>query len=55
MTRRGFLTQGVAALAGVSALAAAASPLLQLDADDVPTLEEFLQEHYKEMTPEDKE
>ena len=54
-TRRGFLYQGLAALAGASAVAAAASPLLDLDPDDIPSLEEFLQKHYKEMTPEDKE
>jgi molybdopterin-containing oxidoreductase family iron-sulfur binding subunit len=54
VTRRGFLSQGVGALAGVSALAAAVSPLRNLDPDDIPTVEEFLQKHYKEMTPEDK-
>ncbi len=55
VTRRGFLSGGLAAVAGVSALAAAASPLRHLDPDDIPSLEEFLQKHYKEMTPEDKE
>jgi len=55
LTRRGFLYQGLAALTGVSALAASASPLLNLDPDDIPSLEEFLQKHYKEMTPEDKD
>ena len=54
-TRRRFLYQGLTALTGVSAVAAAASPLLHLDPDDIPSLEEFLQKHYKEMTPEDKE
>jgi Fe-S-cluster-containing dehydrogenase component len=53
-TRRGFLYQGLVALTGASAVAAAASPLLDLDPDDIPSLEEFLQKHYKEMTPEDK-
>ena len=55
VTRRGFLSKGVAAVAGVTALAAAASPLRHLDPQDIPSLEEFLQKHYKEMTPQDKE
>ena len=55
VTRRGFLSQGVAALAGACAVGAAASPLLELDPDDIPSLDEFLQKHYKEMTPEDKQ
>ena len=53
-TRRGFLQQGVAALAGATAVAAAISPLRNLDPSDIPSVEEFLQKHYKEMTPEDK-
>lgn len=55
VSRRKFLTHGVAALAGVSGIAAALSPLRNLDSDDAPTIQEFLQAHYKEMTPEDKE
>jgi molybdopterin-containing oxidoreductase family iron-sulfur binding subunit len=55
VSRRGFLTTGFAALAGVSAVAAAMSPLRDLKQGDLPTLDEFLQKHYKEMTPEDKE
>ena len=55
MSRRGFFVKGTAVAAGVSALAAAMSPLRHLTADDLPGLEEFLQKHYKEMTPEDKE
>jgi molybdopterin-containing oxidoreductase family iron-sulfur binding subunit len=55
MSRRGFFVKGTAVAAGVSALAAAISPLRHLTADDLPGLEEFLQKHYKEMTPEDKE
>jgi Fe-S-cluster-containing dehydrogenase component len=54
-SRRKFLRQGLTVLAGASAVAAALSPLRNLDPDDIPTLEEFLQAHYKEMTPEDKE
>jgi len=53
--RRGFLTQGMAAVAGASAVAAALSPLRHLTSDDIPTIEEFFQKHYKEMTDEDKE
>jgi len=35
VTRRGFLSQGVAALAGVTAVAAAVSPLRKRDPDDI--------------------
>ncbi len=55
VTRRHFLSGGLAALSGVSALAVAASPLRHLDPDDLPSLEEFLQRHYKELTEEDKQ
>jgi Fe-S-cluster-containing dehydrogenase component len=55
MTRRGFLAKGTAAVAGMSALVAALSPLRQLDPDDLPTSEEFFQKHYKEMLPEERE
>ncbi len=53
LTRRGFFTKGVATVAGGAALAAALSPLRDLEGDDVPSVEEFLQKHYKEMTPEE--
>jgi molybdopterin-containing oxidoreductase family iron-sulfur binding subunit len=53
MTRRGFIGKGAAAVAGASALAAALAPLRDLAGDDVPSIEEFLQKHYKEMTPEE--
>lgn len=55
VTRRGFFAKGVAAVAGASAVAAALSPLRHLTSDDIPTIEEFLQKHYKEMTDADKE
>jgi hypothetical protein len=55
MTRRGFLRKGAATVAGVSAAAAALSPLRQLAPDDVPSIEKFFQKHYKEMTPADKQ
>jgi len=54
LTRRGFLRKGAAAVAGASAVAAALSPLRSLAPEDRPSLEAFLQKHYKEMTAEDK-
>lgn len=54
-SRRDFLSKGAAVTAGMAALAAAMSPLRHLAGDNLPTVEEFLQRHYKEMTPEDKE
>ncbi|MCY2989357.1 MAG: 4Fe-4S dicluster domain-containing protein [Planctomycetota bacterium] len=54
VTRRGFLTTGFVALAGVSVVAAAVSPLRNLNPNELPTLAEFFQKHYQEMTPEDK-
>ena len=38
VSRRGFLTQGAAAAAGLAALAAAMSPLRHLKEDDLPTV-----------------
>jgi molybdopterin-containing oxidoreductase family iron-sulfur binding subunit len=55
VSRRAFLSKGAAGMAGLAALAAALSPLRHLQDGDLPTVEEFLQKHYKEMTPEDKE
>lgn len=55
VTRRRFLSGSVAALSGAAAFTAAAAPLRNVDPEELPTIEEFLQEHYKEMTPEDKE
>ncbi|HNQ89586.1 MAG TPA: 4Fe-4S dicluster domain-containing protein [Verrucomicrobiota bacterium] len=55
MSRRGFLAKGGVAVAGLSALAAAFSPLRHLAPEDLPSLEDFLQKHYKEMTPADKD
>jgi molybdopterin-containing oxidoreductase family iron-sulfur binding subunit len=54
LSRRGFLAKGAAAAAGLSALAAAMSPLRHLSDDDLPSVEEFLQRHYKEMTAKEK-
>jgi len=53
VTRRGFLAKGAGAAAGVAAVAAALSPLKDLDPDDLPSFEQFFQKHYKEMTPAD--
>jgi len=55
LTRRGFLRKGVAAAAGASAVGAALSPLREVDPEDLPTLERFLQRHYKEMTAAEKQ
>jgi molybdopterin-containing oxidoreductase family iron-sulfur binding subunit len=55
MSRRDFLAKGAAAAAGLSALAAAMAPLRHLSEGDLPSIEEFLQKHYKEMTSAEKE
>ncbi len=54
VSRRSFLRAGLGAAGGMTALAAALSPLRDLDTEQF-SLDEFLQKHYKEMTPEDKE
>ncbi len=53
--RRSFLRNSATAVGAVSAVAAALSPLKDMDPDDLPTIEKFLQKHYKEMSPEDLE
>ncbi|MEK7858538.1 MAG: 4Fe-4S dicluster domain-containing protein [Elusimicrobiota bacterium] len=50
MSRAAFL--GSMATAAVAATAAALEPLAHIQ--DIPSLEEFLRQHYKELTPEDK-
>jgi molybdopterin-containing oxidoreductase family iron-sulfur binding subunit len=55
MSRRSFLRVGASAAGGLAALAAALSPLRQLTSSDLPTIQEFIQKHYKEMTPADME
>lgn len=55
VTRRGFFMKGAVTVAGASAVAAALSPLRHLTSDDIPSIEEFLQKHYDEMTDADKE
>ena len=54
VTRRGFLRKGAAAAAGVGAVAAALSPLRNLKPGDLPSLEELLQKHYKELSSDEK-
>jgi len=54
VTRRGFLSGCVAAAGGATALAAALSPLKDIDKDDY-SFEKFLQKHYKELTPGEME
>jgi molybdopterin-containing oxidoreductase family iron-sulfur binding subunit len=39
----------------MAAIAAALSPLRELDSTDAPSLDQFLQKHYKEMTKEEME
>ncbi|MAE67852.1 MAG: 4Fe-4S ferredoxin [Phycisphaeraceae bacterium] len=53
--RRSFLRIGAAAVSAMAATVAALSPLRDLDPDDMPSIEKFLQKHYKEMTPEEME
>jgi Fe-S-cluster-containing dehydrogenase component len=54
LTRRGFLGGTLGAAGGAAALAAALSPLRDLDTGDL-TVEQFLQKHYKDLTPEEME
>jgi len=54
LTRRGFLRKAAAAATGSAAVAAALSPLRKLSPDEMPTLEQFLQKHYKELTADEK-
>lgn len=51
MDRRTFLRSSAVAAAGVAAVAAMLPALRELDS--IPSLEKFLQKHYKEMTPEE--
>ena len=55
LSRRSFLRNGIGIVGGVSAFAAALSPLKDLDRGDFPSPEEFLQKHYKEMSEEEME
>lgn len=53
LNRRSFLRSGVTMVGGMSAFVAALSPLRDLDAEDIPSAEEFIQKHYKEMDAAD--
>jgi Fe-S-cluster-containing dehydrogenase component len=55
LNRRSFLRTGAAAVGGIAALAAALSPLKDLKPDELPTVDEFLQKHYKEMNAQEME
>lgn len=48
-TRRSFLRASAVTAGGLAAAMAALKPLLELKSDDLPTVEKFLQKHYKEM------
>lgn len=51
MSRRSFLRKSTVFASGIAALAASLSPLRELT--DFTSVEEFLQKHYKEMTPKE--
>ena len=51
MSRRNFLRNSAVFGTGLAALAAGLSPLL--DIENFPSLQEFMQKYYKEMTPEE--
>jgi len=48
-SRRGFLRNGLSVVGAMTACVGALSPLRELDGDDIPSVEKFLQRHYKEM------
>ena len=51
LSRRSFLRTSAVLASGVAALAASLAPLRHLN--DFPTVDQFLQKYYKEMTPEE--
>ena len=51
MSRRSFLRNSAVFASGLAAVAAGLSPLL--DIENFPSLQEFMQKYYKEMTPEE--
>ena len=51
--RRSFLRQGLAAAGGMAAFVTALSPLADMDPDDIPSIDQSLQKHYKEMDTQD--
>lgn len=52
VTRRTFLKGAAASLLGVAGLMAALKPLLELESGTI-TLDDLLQRHYRQLTPED--
>ncbi len=52
LTRRTFLKGAAASMVGLAGLAAALKPLLELESGAV-TLDDLLQRHYRELTPDD--
>ncbi len=52
-TRRSFLRTAPGAVGGMAAMVAALSPLKDLPEGSLPSVEEFMQKHYKEMSPEE--
>ncbi|MFH0947135.1 MAG: 4Fe-4S dicluster domain-containing protein, partial [Planctomycetota bacterium] len=52
LSRRRFLRGSLGAAGGLAALGASLSPLRELDTDKL-SLRQFLQKHYKELTPEE--
>jgi len=55
LSRRSFLRNGVSAVGAMSAFVAALSPLRDLDPDNLPSMDEFIQKHYKEMSAAEME
>ncbi|MDF1836653.1 MAG: 4Fe-4S dicluster domain-containing protein [Planctomycetota bacterium] len=55
LDRRSFLRGGLSVAAGMGAFVAALKPLADMDPNDIPSLDGFLQKHYKEMDEEDME
>ena len=51
--RRDFLRTSAVLTSGLAALAASLAPLRELD--DFPTMDQFLQKYYRELTPAEKE
>lgn len=51
ISRRGFLRTSALLASGIAAMAASLAPLRELT--DATSVEQFLQKHYKEMTPEE--
>jgi len=54
MTRRTFLKGAAASLVGMTGLMAALRPLLELERGEI-TVDELLQRHYRELTPQELE